>query len=92
MEPKIVRGRPSLSISEAETLARDILDFEGRATSLPGYQDQNFRIQTLGGLRAVLKISNADVSAAMLDCQSEVMRMLTEAGLPVPSVMGQTTI
>ncbi len=92
MEPKIVRGRPSLSISEAETLARDIFDFEGHATSLPSYQDQNFRIQTLGGLRAVLKISNAKVSAAMLDCQSEVMRMLTEAGLPVPSVMGQTTI
>ena len=92
MEPKIVRGRPSLSISEAETLARDIFDFEGRATSLPSYQDQNFRIQTLAGLRAVLKVSNAEVSAAMLDCQSEVMRMLTEAGLPVPSVMGQTTI
>ena len=91
MEPKIVRGRPSLSISEAETLARDIFDFEGRATSLPSYQDQNFRIQTLGRLRAVLKISNAEVSAAMLDCQSEVMRMLTEAGLPVSSVMGQTT-
>ena len=92
MEPKIVRGRPSLSVSEAETLARDICEFEGRATSLPSYADQNFRIQTLGGLRAVLKISNAEVSAAMLDCQSEVMRMLTEAGLPVPLVMGQTTI
>jgi Ser/Thr protein kinase RdoA (MazF antagonist) len=92
MEPKIVRGNPRLGISEAETLARDKFDFEGRATSLPSYQDQNFRFQTLGGLRAVLKISNAEVSTAMLDCQSKVMRMLTEAGLPVPSVMGQTTI
>ncbi len=92
MESKFVQGRPSLSISEAETLARDTFDFEGRATPLPSYQDQNFRIQTLGGLRVVLKISNAEVSTAILDCQSEMMRTLTEAGLPVPSVIGQTTI
>jgi Ser/Thr protein kinase RdoA (MazF antagonist) len=92
MESKFVQGRPSLSISEAKTLARDTFDFAGRATSLPSYDDQNFRIQTSGGLRAVLKISNAEVSAAVLDCQSEVMRKLTKAGLPVPSVMGQTTI
>ena len=92
MESKFVQGRPSLSISEAETLARDTFDFEGRATPLPSYQDQNFRIQTLGGLRVVLKISNAEVSTAIFDCQSEMMRTLTEAGLPVPSVIGQTTI
>ena len=67
MEPKIVRGRPSLGISEAETLARDIFDFEGRARSLPSYHDQNFRIQNSGGLRAVLKISNAQASAITLD-------------------------
>jgi len=89
---KIAQGRPRLSISEAETLARDTFDFDGRATPLPSYQDQNFRIQTSDGLRAVLKVSNAEDSAAKLDCQSEVMRTLTEAGLPVPSVMGQTTI
>ena len=89
---KIAQGRPRLSISEAETLARDTFDFGGRATPLPSYQDQNFRIQTSDGLRAVLKVSNAEDSAAKLDCQSEVMRTLTEAGLPVPSVMGQTTI
>ena len=92
MESKFVQGRPSLSISEAETLARDTVDFDGLATHLPSYQDQNFRIQTLGGLRAVLKVSNAEVSTAIFDCQSEMMRTLTEAGLPVPSVMSQTTI
>jgi len=92
MVSKFLQGRPSLSISEAETLARDTFDFDGRATPLPSYRDQNFRIQTSDGLRAVLKVSNADDSAAMLDCQFEVMRTLTEAGLPVPSVRGQTTI
>jgi Ser/Thr protein kinase RdoA (MazF antagonist) len=92
MESKFVQGRPGLGISQAETLARDIFDFDGRATPLPSYQDQNFRIQTSAGLRAVLKVSNAEVSAATLDCEFEVMRTLTEAGLPVPSVMGQSSI
>jgi Ser/Thr protein kinase RdoA (MazF antagonist) len=92
MESKFVQSHPSLSISEAETLAQDTFDIDGRATPLPSYRDQNFRIQTSDGLRAVLKVSNAEDSAAMLDCQSEMMRTLTEAGLPVPSVMGQTTI
>lgn len=92
MISKFVQGRPRLSISEAETLARDTFDFDGRATPLPSYQDQNFCIQALDGLRAVLKVLNAEVSTAILDCQSEMMRTLTEAGLPVPSVIGQTTI
>jgi Ser/Thr protein kinase RdoA (MazF antagonist) len=92
MVSKFVQGRPGLGISEAETLARDTFDFDGRATPLPSYQDQNFRIQTSAGLRAVLKVSNAEVSAATLDCEFEVMRTLTEAGLPVPSVMGQSSI
>ena len=92
MESESVKGRPNLGISEAEMLARDTFGFDGRATPLPSYQDQNFRIQTSDGLCAVLKISNAGDSTAMLDCQSEVMRTLTEAGLPVPSVMGQSTI
>ena len=92
MESKFVQGRPGLGISQAETLARDIFDFDGRATPLPSYDDQNFCIQTSAGLRAVLKISNAEVSAATLDCEFEVMRTLTEAGLPVPSVMGRSSI
>ena len=92
MVSKSVKGRPGLGISEAETLARDTFGFDGCATPLPSYQDQNFRIQASTGLRAVLKVSNAEVSTAMLDCQFEVMRTLTLAGLPVPSVMGQSTI
>ena len=92
MVSESVKGRPRLGISEAETLARDLFDFAGRATPLPSYQDQNFCIQTSAGLRAVLKLSNAQVSAAMLDCQFEVMRTLTHAGFPVPAVMGQGTI
>jgi Ser/Thr protein kinase RdoA (MazF antagonist) len=56
MESKFVQGRPGLDIIQAETLARDLFDFDGRAAPLPNYQDQNFRIQTSAGLRAVLKV------------------------------------
>ena len=92
MVSKFLHGRPSLSISEAQMLVRDTFNFDGCATHLPSYHDQNFCFRISSGLRAVLKISNAEASAVMLDCQSEVMRTLTEAGLPVPSVMAQTTI
>lgn len=85
-------GRPNLTVSQAEELARDSFDFDGCATPLPSYEDQNFRIESSEGRCAVLKIFNVGQDTARLDCQAEVMRKLNAAGVSVPSVIGRGTV
>ena len=92
MAPSKLPGRPELTPAWAEVVATQRFGVVGVARELPSDRDQNFVLTPSSGPKVVLKVSNLREAPAFLDCQSEVMSRLSDAGLPVPSVLGQATV
>jgi len=77
-----------LSTDDAAALAGKAFGVQAAARELPSDRDLNFRLDAEGGPIGVLKISNANENEAFLSLQAEAMRRLSDAGLPVASVIG----
>lgn len=88
-------GFERFSIEEAERLASHHFARQGRATRLPGYADENFRIEADDGQNWILKIAARDVTEADLDFQNMAMRHIAErltdvtSSQPMPTVDGE---
>ena len=85
-------GRPRLSNTEATELLASRYGLAGTVESLPGYHDQNFRVQTESGERFVLKIANPEEDLRVLDLQMEALEFLAdcEVGLKIPRAIPTT--
>lgn len=81
-------GRPELTLDGAASLAAMQFGVAVTAHPLPSDRDLNFRLDDDRGPVGVLKISNANEHGPFLALQAEAMRRLSDAGLPVASVMG----
>ena len=68
--------RPPFDASDAERIARELFDWKGSVDELPSERDRNFRITAPVGDRIVLKISQGDETAEILDLQHRVLERL----------------
>ena len=71
-----VANRPQVTADAAVTFVERHYGIKGTAVSLPSERDQNFRIDAVDGARYVLKIAHPDESAAVLDLQTQALRLL----------------
>lgn len=80
---------PTLTIQEAEELARDIYGLTVFARELSGERDRNFHLTAEDGRHYVLKLSNAAEDPQVIDLQTKALLHIAEADptLPVPRVM-----
>ena len=80
---------PPVAAADAERLALEIYNIEGRARLLPGERDRNFRLVGADGREYVLKVVDPAADSSILDCQSAVLRHLAEQApeLPVPRIV-----
>ena len=80
---------PQVTPADAERLAREHYGIEARVRTLPGERDRNFRLSAADGQEFVLKVVDPTADAAILDCQSGVLRYLAEQApaLPVPRII-----
>ena len=69
---------PRFELADAESLAAELFGVRGRATALPSERDQNFLITPAGadGSRIVLKVSNAEEDASLLEAQQAALEHL----------------
>jgi 4-aminobutyrate aminotransferase-like enzyme/Ser/Thr protein kinase RdoA (MazF antagonist) len=90
----VAERRPEFSAAEAEELAARHYGVAAAATPLPSERDQNFRLDSGGGERWVLKIASAAEPAQALDLQNRALEHLArhapQLGLPRlrPSLAG----
>ena len=89
---QIARGRPVLSQAQAEKLARDLFSYDGIASALPSYQDQNFKLTKETGEKAVLKIFNASDIGNHVRDRAEVLALLAGSKLPIPHILDQASV
>ena len=77
---------PSLSLAEAQAIARDFFGVEGGISPLASERDQNFRIIVRGESGFVLKIVNASEPQEQSDFQTALLDHLAQhaPGLSVP--------
>ncbi|MFV1980179.1 MAG: phosphotransferase, partial [Rhodothermia bacterium] len=75
--------QPSFSRNQARAIAAVHFGIDGTATVLPSDRDQNFVLETEGGKRFVLKISNATASNERIRFENHVIRVAAEALGPV---------
>lgn len=77
------------SPDEAAELLHRVFGLRGRLEPLPSERDQNFRIDTDGGDRFILKISNSSEPLSAIEFQAAVFRHLerTDPGLSVPRLI-----
>ncbi|MBA3586277.1 MAG: hypothetical protein H0W41_01410, partial [Chloroflexi bacterium] len=77
---------PTLTLPDAEEIARTVFGIDGSARTLVSERDQNFAIQADDGTGWVLKISNAAEDPAVIAMEvAAVARIASvDAGLPVP--------
>jgi 4-aminobutyrate aminotransferase-like enzyme/Ser/Thr protein kinase RdoA (MazF antagonist) len=86
---------PALSIEEATRLLRNQYGLTGGLSKLVSYSDQNFQVDCDTGARYLLKIANADESAAVLEMQNEALLYLPDEiphlqlPQPQPGIDGQ---
>lgn len=78
-----------LSLQDAERLVLDHYGIEGRADALSSERDQNFRIETAGGQRVLLKVSDPAEERQVTHLQTAMLQHLEQAdpGLPVPRIL-----
>ena len=92
----VLQQAPALSAAEAVELARRVFGLEGEATPLSSERDQNFRLQTAGGDRFVLKIANRTDDRALLEAQNAAMthvaRTSTLCPRVIPAIDGATLV
>ena len=62
-----------ISVSEAEKIAVDHYGITGKATKLPGYDDENFKLLSTTGDSFILKILKPEVDAKYLNFQNEIL-------------------
>ncbi len=62
-----------ISVSEAEKIALDEYGITAKATVLPGYDDENFKLISTAGESFILKISKPEVDAKYLTFQNEIL-------------------
>lgn len=74
----------SVPLSMAESLAQRLFDVQGRATALPGYDDNNFRLESSNGERYLLKVAAAGTAEAYLDLQNQALLHIAERLPEVP--------
>ncbi|MEE2669945.1 MAG: aminotransferase class III-fold pyridoxal phosphate-dependent enzyme [Gemmatimonadota bacterium] len=79
-------GQPCLAKSTAIKLLSSSYGLSATVESLPGYHDQNFRVQTDSGEEFVLKISNPREDPDLLDLQTDALNFLAgrEVSFKVP--------
>jgi 4-aminobutyrate aminotransferase-like enzyme/Ser/Thr protein kinase RdoA (MazF antagonist) len=85
----MLADQPTLSITDAERIARDHFGVDGRATPLTSERDQNFLIESLDA-RIVLKIANRSENQEILSAQQDAMRHLATRCEVTPSVVLST--
>jgi hydroxylysine kinase len=86
---------PVFGEEAARRILRDGFGVESSLTALAGERDQNFRVDTAGGQRFLLKISNPADDRPVLEMQTAALRHIEQVdpGLPVmralPGTAGQ---
>ncbi|MCH7545559.1 MAG: aminotransferase class III-fold pyridoxal phosphate-dependent enzyme [Planctomycetes bacterium] len=93
-----VTGRAAFSSDAAAALTLKHFGLEGVVTPLPAEWDQNFRLETTGDARYVIKIANTGASAELLDLQNQALHRLNDGWRPgmspivVPSREGEAIV
>ncbi|MGH7540326.1 MAG: hypothetical protein ACRELC_04955, partial [Gemmatimonadota bacterium] len=77
--PSVAAGRPRISTAQAARIARDAWGLEGEMRPLPGERDRNFLLETPGGARRVLKLSNASERRDVLELEAAAVGRLAAA-------------
>lgn len=79
---------PDISLDLAAELARELFGVEGQVCKLTAEKDANFRVTTLSGEQALLKITNAAEDPAVTDMQTAALMHIgaVDRALPVPQV------
>ena len=67
---------PRFSFEEAKRFAQEAYGVVGSIQKLPGYSDQNFLLETDGGEKFVLKISNSVKEREKLDFENKALEYL----------------
>lgn len=83
----ILQHAPSLSLADAQQVARERYGRRGAARALTSERDQNFFIDDAERGAIVLKIANALEERALLEAQQQAMARLAQRGVPVPCVV-----
>jgi hydroxylysine kinase len=80
---------PSLALDQVSALARRLYGIDGGVKPLAGERDQNCCIETAGGDRYVIKISNPSEQLAVVDFQIAALEHIARVspGLPAPRVV-----
>lgn len=83
----------TLALAEAEALAREHFGFDGKAEQLWGERDQNFKLETAGGERALLKVSHSAEDRVVTNLQTAMIAHVAakDPGLPLPHLRPSRT-
>ena len=87
MTHTVLHHAPSLSVADAERVARERYGRRGPARALTSERDQNFFIEDGERGGVVLKVANALEERALLEAQQDAMERLAQRGVPVPRVI-----
>ncbi|MBI5877625.1 MAG: aminotransferase class III-fold pyridoxal phosphate-dependent enzyme [Chloroflexi bacterium] len=83
---------PTLSLSDAQSMAARLYGVTGTAKPLPSERDQNFHVQADDGVEYVLKVANSAEERATLEMQNGAVRHLAARGIDlwrvIPSLAG----
>jgi Ser/Thr protein kinase RdoA (MazF antagonist) len=84
---------PNLPSEAVAALVRRLYGIDGSVEALAGERDQNCRVETAGGSRYVVKISNPSEPPSVVDFQVAALDYIAQAspGLPVPRVVRTLT-
>jgi 4-aminobutyrate aminotransferase-like enzyme/Ser/Thr protein kinase RdoA (MazF antagonist) len=85
----IKQQAPVFTAQEARRIAEELYGVRGSAHPLPGEQDQNIRLTTVGDEELVLKLSHAAEDRDTLDLQNKALAHLAERApeLALPRVL-----
>ena len=70
-----------ISISEAEKIALDHYGISATAIKMPGYEDENFKLQTADSRSYILKIAQPEFETDLLVFQNHLLRHLAKKQL-----------
>ena len=74
----IQSGRPLFSPDDISVILREHYGFEGTLESLPGYTDQNFKLDAGEAGWFIVKISNPGEGVEVLELQNAALEWLSE--------------
>ncbi|MFT4669563.1 MAG: 4-aminobutyrate aminotransferase-like enzyme/Ser/Thr protein kinase RdoA (MazF antagonist) [Ulvibacter sp.] len=74
-----------ISVSEAEKIALDNYGIAAKATILPGYDDENFKLLSTAGESFILKISKPEADEKYITFQNEILIHITSKNLECQS-------